>query len=121
MNIEQLREYCLAMPGATEDIKWGADLVFSVGGKMFCVTSADGGGDGVASMTFKVRDDEFEELCETEFFEPAAYVGRYKWVAFRSPEMRAKFSDKKLKAYIKQSYEIVRDKLPKKKRDEIGK
>ncbi len=83
---------------------------------MFCVTGMEAG----STMTFKVRDDEFEELCETEFFEPAAYVGRYKWVAFSSPEMRAKFSDKKLKAYIKQSYELVRDKLPKKKLKDIG-
>jgi len=116
MNIEELRMYCLSMPGATEDIKWGADLCFCVGAKMFCVT----GVDDATHMTFKVRDDEFEELCETEFFEPAAYVGRYKWVAFRSPEMRAKFSDKKLKEYIKQSYELVRDKLPKKKLKDIG-
>jgi predicted DNA-binding protein (MmcQ/YjbR family) len=116
MNIEELRAYCLSMPAATEDIKWGADLCFSVGGKMFCVTGMEAG----STMTFKVRDEEFEELCETEFFEPAAYVGRYKWVAFRSPEMRAKFSDKKLKAYIKQSYELIRDKLPKKKLKDIG-
>ena len=99
---------------ATEDIKWGADLCFSVGGKMFCVTGADGG----SHMTFKVRDDEFDELCETEFFSPAAYVGRYKWVAF-DPGGKS-FPDKKLKAFIRQSYELVRDKLPKKKMKEIG-
>lgn len=104
------------MPAATEDVKWGADLCFSVGGKMFCVTDVD----GLGTMTFKVRDDEFDELCETEFFEPAAYVGRYKWVAFRSPEARKKFPDKDLKAFIKQSYELVRNKLPKKKLREIG-
>jgi predicted DNA-binding protein (MmcQ/YjbR family) len=38
MNIEQLRKFCLSFPGATEDIKWGADLCFCVGEKMFCVT-----------------------------------------------------------------------------------
>ena len=41
MNIEHLREYCLSFPGATEDVKWGSDLCFSVGAKMFCVTGAD--------------------------------------------------------------------------------
>ena len=41
MNIEQLRKFCLSFPGATEDIKWGADLCFCVGAKMFCVTGAD--------------------------------------------------------------------------------
>ncbi|MEO6393761.1 MAG: MmcQ/YjbR family DNA-binding protein [Pyrinomonadaceae bacterium] len=116
MNIEELRTYCLSFPAVTEDIKWGADLCFCVGEKMFCVTGVDGG----YGMTFKVRDDEFDELCETEFFQPAAYVGRYKWVTFRSPEARAAFSDKELKRYIKQSYELIRDKLPKKKRKVIG-
>ena len=38
MNIEQLRKYCLSFPHATEDVKWGNDLCFCVGGKMFCVT-----------------------------------------------------------------------------------
>ena len=40
MNIEQLRKYCLSFPGATEDIKWGADLCFCVGAKMYWVTGA---------------------------------------------------------------------------------
>ena len=31
MNIEELQRLCKALPHATEDIKWGADLVFSVG------------------------------------------------------------------------------------------
>ena len=35
MNIEQLRKFCLSFPGATEDIKWGNDLCFCVGKKMF--------------------------------------------------------------------------------------
>jgi predicted DNA-binding protein (MmcQ/YjbR family) len=111
MNLEEIRKFCLSMPGATEDVKWGADLAFCVGEKMFCVT----GVDSADHITFKVRDEEFDELCETEFFEPAAYVGRYKWVAFRSPQMRAKFPDKKLEHYIRQSYELVRAKLPKSK------
>jgi hypothetical protein len=27
--------FCRSLPGATEDVKWGKDLIFSVGGKMF--------------------------------------------------------------------------------------
>jgi predicted DNA-binding protein (MmcQ/YjbR family) len=44
MNIEELREFCMALPGVTEDVKWGNDLCFSVGKKMFTVTSVDGDG-----------------------------------------------------------------------------
>jgi predicted DNA-binding protein (MmcQ/YjbR family) len=116
MDIEQLRTFCLSLPAVTEDIKWGADLCFSVGAKMFCVTGAD----STAHMTFKVRDDEFDELCETEFFAPAAYVGRYKWVGYQRPERGTGIPDKELKRYIRQSYELIRDKLPKKKLKEIG-
>ncbi len=44
MNLEHLRKYCLSFPGVTEDVKWGNDLCFCVGEKMFCVTGVDGGG-----------------------------------------------------------------------------
>ena len=37
MNIEELRELCLGFPKVTEDIKWVDNLVFSLGGKMFCL------------------------------------------------------------------------------------
>ena len=35
MDIEDIRIMCTSLPGVTEDIKWGNDLVFSVGGKCF--------------------------------------------------------------------------------------
>ena len=38
MNVDWLRELCLSFPGATEQIQWGYDLLFKVGGKMFAVT-----------------------------------------------------------------------------------
>ena len=38
MDAEWLRKLCLAFPGVTEQIQWGYDLVFKVGGKMFAVT-----------------------------------------------------------------------------------
>ena len=41
MNLESLREFCLSLPGATADIKWGQDLVFSVGKKMFCAVNTE--------------------------------------------------------------------------------
>jgi predicted DNA-binding protein (MmcQ/YjbR family) len=40
VNIEDLRDFCLTLNAATEDIKWGNNLVFSVGGKMFCLAVA---------------------------------------------------------------------------------
>ncbi len=106
MNIEQLRKYCLSFPGAAEDIKWGADLCFCVGAKMFCVTGADSSGGG---MSIKCTPETFDELIERPGIDPAAYVGRYKWV--RIADLNAVTPDE-LKALIEKSYQLVFDKLP---------
>jgi predicted DNA-binding protein (MmcQ/YjbR family) len=106
MNIEQLRKYCLSFPGATEDIKWGSDLCFCVGEKMFCVTGVDSASGG---MSIKCTPEKFDELIEREGIDPAAYVGRYKWVHIA--DLDAVTADE-LKALIRKSYELVFDKLP---------
>jgi predicted DNA-binding protein (MmcQ/YjbR family) len=106
MNIEQIRTFCLSLPSVTEDVKWGNDLCFCIGAKMFCVT----GLTGPFGVSFKVKDDEFEELSTTPDIIPAPYVARYKWI-FVSAEDR--FSKDKWEHYIRQSYELVKAKLPK--------
>ena len=113
MNIEQLRNYCLSFPGATEDIKWGADLCFCVGAKMFCVTATDSITGG---MSIKCTPEKFAELIEREGIDPAAYVGRYKWV--RIADIDAVTPDE-LKSLIGKSYQLVFDKLPQKMKGEI--
>lgn len=115
MNIEQLRKYCLSFPGATADIKWGADLCFCVGAKMFCVTGADSIAGG---LSLKCTPDKFAELIEREGIDPAAYVGRYKWV--RIADLNAVTPDE-LKDLIAKSYEMVFDKLPSSIRSSINK
>ena len=113
MNIEQLREFCLSFPGATEDIKWGADLCFCVGAKMFCVTGADSIAGG---MSLKCTPEKFAELIERTGIDPAAYVGRYKWVRIKDQDA---IEPDELKELIKTSYELVFEKLPKTMRDSI--
>ena len=114
MNIEQLRKSCLSFPGATEDIKWGADLCFCVGAKMFCVTGADSISGG---LSLKCTPERFSELIEREGIDPAAYVGRYKWV--RISDITAVTPDE-LKSLIGKSYQLVFDKLPPKIKKEIA-
>ena len=106
MNLEQLRKFCLTFPGATEDIKWGADLCFCVGAKMFCVTGADSIAGG---LSLKCTPESFSELIEREGIDPAAYVGRYKWVCIA--DLHAVTADE-LKSLIGKSYQLVFDKLP---------
>jgi predicted DNA-binding protein (MmcQ/YjbR family) len=114
MNIEQLRKFCLSFPGATEDIKWGADLCFSIGGKMFCVTGADSAEGG---MSFKCTPEKFNELIERPGIDPAAYVGRYKWVHVQDANT---LPVAELKELIKTSYQLVFDKLPSKIKKSIS-
>jgi predicted DNA-binding protein (MmcQ/YjbR family) len=106
MNIEELRKFCLSMSGATEDVKWGADLCFSVGAKMFAVTSADSSSGG---LSLKCTPEKFDELIEREGIAPAAYVGRYKWVHMDSLDT---VPPAELKELIGKSYQLVFDKLP---------
>ena len=35
MNVDEIRDYCIAFPGATENLQWGDDLCFKIGGKIF--------------------------------------------------------------------------------------
>ena len=41
MNVDEIREYCLSLPQATEKLQWGDALCFKVGGKMFAVLGLD--------------------------------------------------------------------------------
>lgn len=107
MNIEMLRNFCLALPATTEDIKWDNDLCFSVAGKMFCVAALD----GPFKVSFKVKDEEFDELASAEGIRPAPYLARYKWVLV---EDAGRLSRKEWEHYLRQSYDLVRARLPKK-------
>jgi predicted DNA-binding protein (MmcQ/YjbR family) len=108
MNIESLREYCLSLPHVTEDVKWGADICFSIGGKMFCVS----GFNTPLHASLKVTDEEFDEMSQRKGIIPAPYLARYKWILISDDE--ATLSDKQWKHYISQSYEVIKSKLPKK-------
>jgi predicted DNA-binding protein (MmcQ/YjbR family) len=109
MNVESLRKYCLAFPQATENLQWGEDLCFKVGGKIFTVVSLGG---VPQSMSLKCTPENFDELVEQEGIKPAPYVGRYKWVLLESLDV---LRDAEIKELIRQSYEMVSAKLPKRK------
>ncbi|MGE3465353.1 MAG: MmcQ/YjbR family DNA-binding protein [Pyrinomonadaceae bacterium] len=115
MDIEKLRKFCLSFPGATEDVKWGNDLCFCVGAKMFCVTGADSIAGG---LSLKCTPEKFDELIEREGIDPAAYVGRYKWVHISN---LAAVTPTELRSLIAESYQLVFDKLPAKVKKTIEK
>ena len=115
MDHESIRAFCLSLPHVTEDIQWEKDLLFRIGNKMFTVLALDDSTGHV--MSFKCTPEAFAELTERPGIVPAPYVARYHWVALeRFDALKAA----ELKSLIKDSYEMVRAKLPRKVRARLG-
>jgi predicted DNA-binding protein (MmcQ/YjbR family) len=110
MNIEAVRTMCRAFPGVTEDIKWGSDLVFSVGKKMFAVVNTE----VPHTVAFKCTPETFADLIERDGIIPAPYMARNLWVQDRS--VGEVLDRRELQELLKTSYGLVLAKLPKSKR-----
>lgn len=115
MDIESVREYCLSFPHATENVQWGNDLVFKVAGKMFAVTVLEGASR--YCLSFKCTEEKFGELVERDGIDPAPYSARYHWVALESFDA---LSETELKALLRNSYDLVFEKLPNKIKSALG-
>jgi predicted DNA-binding protein (MmcQ/YjbR family) len=107
MNIELIRNICNGLPSVTEDIKWGNDLCFMIGKKMFCVAPMD----KPLKVSVKVTDEEFGELTSRPGIIAAPYVARYKWILVEDAGI---FNHQQWEHYISQSYNLVKSKLSKK-------
>jgi predicted DNA-binding protein (MmcQ/YjbR family) len=114
MNVDWLRELCLSFPGATEQIQWGYDLVFKVGGKMFAVTPLE---PAPVYLSFKASPENFAELTERPHVIPAPYLARAQWVALETGDAVPR---NELDGLLRESYELVAAKLPKKLRESLS-
>lgn len=90
-------------------MQWGEDLCFKVRGKIFAIVDLSKG--KLAPICFKCAPEKFQELLEIEGIAPAPYVGRYKWVLL---ERASILTPEELEDLIRQSYELVVAKAPKK-------
>lgn len=115
MHIDQLRKLCLSLPGVTEQIQWGSDLLFKVGGKMFAVARLE---PAPVWLSLKATPENFAELTERQGVIPAPYLARAKWIALETQEA---LSHSELEQLIRDSYELVRAKLPRKLQDGLAK
>jgi predicted DNA-binding protein (MmcQ/YjbR family) len=107
IDIEWLRKICLPLRGTTEQIQWGNDLLFKVGGKMFAVAPLE---PAPVCLSFKCSDETFAELTERPGAIPAPYLARAKWVALEIPEAIPR---PELAELLRTSYQLVLAKLPK--------
>ena len=104
MKVDAIPEFCLAFPQATENLQWGDELCFKIGGKIFVMLGLDN-----PRLCFKCTPETFAELIELEDVRPAPYVGRYKWVML--DRLDAVPWDE-LRELISKSYDMVATKAP---------
>jgi predicted DNA-binding protein (MmcQ/YjbR family) len=109
-DADSLRELCLSFPGATENLQWGESLCFKVRGKIFAIVDLSEG--NLCPITLKCAPEQFHELLEIEGISQAPYVGRYRWVLLETSNV---LPSTELEALIRQSYDLVVAKAPKKK------
>jgi predicted DNA-binding protein (MmcQ/YjbR family) len=109
-----IRDLCLSFPSATEHMIWGNDLTFKVAGKMFAHTVLE---PAPVWLSFKTSPEKFFELTERPSIIPAPYLARAKWIAL---ETRDALSPAELSALVRESYDLVVAKLPKKTREALA-
>lgn len=103
--------FVTGLGGVTLHEQWEA-LVAKVGGKVFCVL-----GDTSGDLVFKVSEIAFDGLTELDGVGQAAYFAKRHWVRVAPG---AALEPALLEGYIRQSHQMVADKLTRKLRAELG-
>ncbi|TYR35024.1 MmcQ/YjbR family DNA-binding protein [Sphingobacterium phlebotomi] len=118
MNIEDIREYCIAKPAVTEELPFGPDtLVFKVGGKVFLLV----GLDQVESLSFNVKCDPDIavelRLNYPETVIPGYHMNKKHW---NTVYCNRQLPDERLRMFIDDSYALVYNSLSKAVRESIA-
>jgi predicted DNA-binding protein (MmcQ/YjbR family) len=113
VDIEWLRDLCLSFPQVTEEEVWTDDLTFKVAGKMFAHSVLI---PAPVWLSFKASPESFAELTERPGIIPAPYLARAKWVALESKDA---LPSSELAALLRQSYDMVVAKLPRKTQESL--
>ena len=106
MNIEVFRDYCLSLPGVTEDMKWG-NLCFLIANKIFVIIDIEGD----QSFAIKCQTEDFDELTARYGMTQAPHFARRQWVKVLGLEV---MDVVELQQRIATSRALVLAKLPKK-------
>lgn len=115
MNIEEFRDFCLSLPGATEDLPFGPDtLVFKAGGKLFALTSLQ----TFASINLKCDPEQAVELRERyDYVLPGFHQNKKHW---NTVLIGTGATVPQLRQWITHSYQLVVASLPKALRAELA-
>ncbi|HBX66801.1 MAG: MmcQ-like protein [Balneola sp.] len=114
MNIETFYNYCLSLPGTSEDFPFGEEtLVFKVMGKMFALTNIE----TFESINLKCDPVKALELRAThEEVKPGYHMNKKHW---NTVSMSGGLDDEFITELIKHSYDLVVANLPKKDREKL--
>ena len=114
MNIEEIRDYCLAKAGVTEDMPFGEDtLVFRVGEKLFLLTSLSQGD------RFNVKCDPERAIELREQYaeiQPGYHMNKKHW---NTVHTNGSLSRRQICDMIDHSYDLVLKSLPKSIREQM--
>ena len=107
MNIEDFRDHCLGLPGATEDTPFGPEtLVFKVGGKIFALTDIE----TFASVNLKCDPVRASELREAfDFVLPGDHMNKKHW---NTVLIGTGATGAQVRAWTNDSYNLVAASLP---------
>jgi len=102
MNIEELRDYCIAKAAVTESFPFDeTTLVFKVAGKMFLLTDLV----DTFSMNIKNTPEKVIELREQyPCVSPGYHMSKIHWITVM---IDGTLSDKLLKQWIDESYNLI--------------
>ena|SRR5918999_2077158 len=112
MTPDELREWCLEMPGATEEFPFGPETsVFKVGGRMFAVS-------GLRRDPFEVSvkcEPELAEMLRMEnpAIRPGYHLNKRHWITIA---LDGPVSDEMVRELVEDSYDLIVDGLPARQR-----
>ena len=115
MDAAAFREHCLTKAGVTEETPFGPDdLVFKVGGKMFALLALE---EIPLKCNLKCDPDRALELRDRyEEVTPGYHMNKKHW---NTVVIGGAIPSGELKKMIDESYELVRQSLPKKVRERL--
>ncbi len=115
MNIEEIRDYCLAKPGVTEGFPFDeVTLVFKVMSKMFALTNLDGEPPTVNLKCDPGRAIELREMYEE--VQPGYHMSKKHW---NTIDPNGSLSGELFYELIDHSYGLVVESLKKKDREAL--
>ena len=114
MNIEELRDYCIAKKGVTESFPFDeTTLVFKVANKMFALVSMDND-----PLTINLKCDPEKAILLREEYEavkPGYHSNKRHWNTVTVGQVRKNLEQE----WIDDSYNLVVESLPKKTKSEL--